>query len=481
MAARFEALEKLRNRIMEAHHDYRAGADLFPSLNVDKIARDIELEEKGVSRGEEDQPASSKKGMDEVELAIIERVQDEKRSAHQLFEDQLQLYAGRVGDLNFEEQFGLLQQANASSLSDFKGEIAIGLDTLHAKRTDLREATKELETFRKRNQLERVARLQEGSWHWLKVSLIAFLFIVETYLNGVFLAKGSEQGFVGGVTEAVAFSSLNIGAALLCAIFCARQVTHRHFLRKLVGVVSIGAYVCFALALNLLLAHYREISGTFVDGAGSAAISKLWQNPFGLTEVQSWMLFMIGLLFSIIAFIDGWYFLDPYPGYAGVEKRRRHRRDDYTDTKTDLIDRLKEVRDDHNEKVGDILRDLGSRRKEHSAILAGRSRLLSVFNEHQEQLERACNQLLSTYRESNSRARTTSAPKHFSQPYKLQKIKAIVHTHGEVKDTELAASIAKVQQMLNDQMVQIGRECESGIEQYRDLDKLYPETLDGQA
>ncbi len=384
MAARFDALEKLRNKIMEAHHDYRAGADLFSSLNTDKIARDMEIEEKGASRGERDQPPSNQKGLDELELAIIERVQDEKRSAHQLFEDQLQLYAGRIGDLNFEEQFGLLQQANASSLSDFKGEIAIGLDTLHAKRTDLREATKELEKFRTKHRLERVARLQEGSWHWFKVSLVVFLFVFETYLNGIFLAKGSDQGFLGGVTEAFAFSSLNIGVALLCAIFCARQVTHRNFARKLVGAVSIMAYVCFAFALNLLLAHYREISGSFIDGAGRVAISRLWQNPFGLSEVQSWMLFMVGLLFSVVAFIDGWYFLDPYPGYAGVEKRRRKRRDDYTGTKTDLIDRLKEVRDDHNEKVGDILRELGSRRKEHSAILASRSRLLSVFNEHQD-------------------------------------------------------------------------------------------------
>ncbi len=107
--------------------------------------------------------------------------------------------------------------------------------------------------------------------------------------------------------------------------------------------------------------------------------------------------------------------------------------------------------------------------------------LIPCRNTHQEQLERACNQLLSTYRESNSRARTTSAPKHFSQPYKLQKIKATIHSDGELKDSELAASITKVQQLLNEQMMQIGKECESGIEQYRDLDKLYPETLDGQA
>ncbi|WP_245440837.1 MULTISPECIES: hypothetical protein [Mesorhizobium] len=481
LVARFEALEKLRNRIMEANHDYRVGADIFPSLNVDKIARDMDLDDQGTAHGEKDQPSSSSKALDEVEHSIVERVQDEKKAAHQILEDQLHLFSGRVANLGLEEQFGLLQQANTSSLSDFKGEIAIGLDTLHAKRTDLHEATTELSSFRKNHRLERVARLQQGTAHLFRVALLIFLLLVETYLNGSFLAKGNDQGFLGGATEAFAFSFVNIVSALIFAIFCVRWVTHRSWGGKLVGTVFILLYAAIALGINLLLAHYREVSGTLADGAGNIAVQRMLHNPLGLEEVRSWMLFLVGLLFSIIAFIDGWFVLDPYPGYAGVEKRRRERRQDYTDTKADLIDRLIELRDDHNTKVEDILKGLSSRRREHAAILSSRARLLALFNEHQEQLERSCNQLLSKYREANIRARKTPAPKHFSQPFKLQKTKPIVQNDGEIKDSDLASSIAAAQQALNEQMLQVGKECESGIEKYRDLDKLYPETLDGQA
>ncbi|TPI62525.1 nicotinamide mononucleotide transporter [Mesorhizobium sp. B3-1-3] len=481
MAARFEALDKLRNKLMETHHDYRVAADIFPSLNVDKIASDMGLVDLGSARGGQDQPSSSSKVFDEIEHSVVERVQDEKKAAHQTLEDQLHLLSGRIANLGFEEQFGLLQQITTSSLSDFKGEIAVGLDTLHARRTDLHEATKELIDFRKKHRLERVARLQKGTSHFLRVALLVFLFLFETYVNGSFLAKGNDQGFLGGATEAFAFSFVNIGSALILAIFCVRLVTHRSFTVKLFGIGSILLYAVIALGINLLLAHYREVSGTLADGAGSIAIQRMRHNPLGLEEVRSWMLFLVGLIFSIIAFIDGWFVLDPYPGYAGAEKRRRDRRDHYTNTKSDLIDRLIELRDTYNSKFDDVLKGLGGRRREHAAILASRARLLALFNEHQDQLERCCNLLLSKYREANIRARKTPPPKHFSQPFKLQKSKPVVYSDGEMRDTDLSSSIAAAQQALGEQMRELGKECEAGIEKYRDLDKLYPETLDGQA
>ena len=481
MATRFDALEKLREKLMESHHDYRVSADTFPSLYVDKIIREMDLVAEGTSRGEKDVPPSNSKMMDEVELAIIDRIQEARKSAHQVFEDQLYLYSGRIASLGLTAQLGLLKQANSSSLTDFKGEIAVGLDTLHAKRTDLHEAMKELVAFRAAHKLQRVARINEGTAHVFRLMLLVCLFLIETYLNGSFLAKGSDQGMLGGITEAAAFSFVNIGSSLIFAIFCVRLVTHRSFFAKLIGASSIVAYAVVALGLNLLLAHYREVSGTLADGVGTAVIQQFLHNPFGLTDIKSWMLFCIGLLFSLIAFIDGWFVLDPYPGYAGVEKRRRERRQDYTDTKADLIDRLIELRDEHNAAVEDILKGLTQRQREHAAILSGRARLVALFAEHQDQLERTCNQLLTKYREANTAKRELPAPKYFAQPYKLHKSKPALEQEQGMSNTELSDSIKIAENMLNEQIVQIGRECELGIEKYRDLDKLYPETLDGEA
>ncbi|MDJ1465969.1 hypothetical protein [Nitratireductor sp. GZWM139] len=481
MAGKFDALEKLRDKFLSEHHDYRASTDMFPSLNVDKIAKEMELAELGEKRGSEEQPPKTAKAFDDVESSIIEYVQEAKRTSHQKLEDRLHLYARRVAGLNLDEQLGMLQQANTSSLSDFNAEISNGLDELHAKRTDLKAATDELNAFKKEHRLERVARVNSGLTISLKWGILVLVFLVESILNGFFLSKGNEQGILGGVTEALAFSFVNIGAALLLAYYGARGITHRSFLRKLIAAGAILVYVAGAIIINLLLAHYREVSGTFMSGAGLEAIKNMRADPFGLNDISSWMLFLVGLLFSVIAFIDGCLLSDPYFGYAGVEKRRLARRDDYIATKAEQIEYLQEVRDEHNEQVEDILKELSARKREYAAILTSRNRIAALFDEHQAQLEEACRQLLAKYREANVQARSTAAPRHFSQVYKLPKTTNIIRTDGEISQKELDASIVKARKMLSEQMVEIGRMCDGGIKQYRDLDILFPEASNEQA
>ncbi|AZO16068.1 MAG: hypothetical protein E5V95_05505 [Mesorhizobium sp.] len=477
MGSKFEKLNRLRESLRESNHDFRASTQLFSSLDVAKIDRDMDLAGRGKERGESNQPPKNAKNLDDVEHAIIERVEDEKKASYHTLEDSLQLLGGRLAGLDFEEQFGLIRQANAASVSDFKASVAVGLDELHGLRRALNDAEKEHSWFKEKHGLVRAARVQHGAAHVLRLSLLLFLFLIETAMNGSFLAKGNEQGLFGGILEAAAFSFINIGAALLLAVFCARLVTHRSSFGKLVGIGSIIFYIVLAVTINLALAHYREVSGSLADGAGVEVIRHLRADPTGLTDVKSWLLFGIGLMFSLFAFIDGWFVFDPYPGYAGVENRLVHRREDYIDRKKELIEELQDVRDDHNEKVEDIVKELGSRRREHRAIIDHRSRLLALFAQHQDQLERACNQLLSKYREANIQARTEPAPKHFGSPYKLDRIKPHVSGEGEWSESDIGASIRAAQEELNAQVRLIGQECERGIEQYRDLDKLHPDSV----
>ncbi|TIM21139.1 MAG: MFS transporter [Mesorhizobium sp.] len=477
MGSKFEKLNKLRDSLRESNHDFRASTQLFNSLDPAKIDGDLDVINRGKQRGEVNQPPKTAKNLDDVEHAIVERVEDEKKAAHHTLEDNLQLLGGRLAGLDFEEQFGLIRQTNAASVSDFKASVAVGLDELHGLRRALNDAEKEHAWFKEKHGLVRAARVQHGAAHIFRLSLLLFLFLVETAMNGNFLAKGNEQGFFGGILEAAAFSFINIGAALLLAVFCARLATHRSFFVKFVGIISILFYIGLAISINLALAHYREVSGSLADGAGAEVIRNMLANPAGLTDIKSWLLFAIGLMFSLFAFIDGWFVLDPYPGYTGVENRLVRRRDDYIDRKKELIEELQDVRDDHNEKVEEIVKQLGSRRREHRAIVDHRSRLLALFAQHQDQLERACNQLLSMYREANIQARTEPAPKHFGTPYKLDRIKPYVTGEREWNEGDVGASIRQAQEELNEQVRLIGQECERGIEQYRDLDKLHPDSV----
>ena len=144
--------------------------------------------------------------------------------------------------------------------------------------------------------------------------------------------------------------------------------------------------------------------------------------PFLLNDVMSWVFFCIGAIFSLVAMADGVLFTDPYPGYAGVEKRWLEENRKYREGKIELVDRLRIIRDRAIEAMNGAAHDLSVRRAEFDGILRGRSRLAQRFAEHQTQIGRTCNALLTFYREGNRRARQTPEPKYFDKPYEIDRI-----------------------------------------------------------
>lgn len=475
----FDSLNKLWESTREASHDFRVSTEIFPSFDVDRIAKTLNLTELAKRNGEKNLPESDDDGLDEVESKIIETIENEKKAAYQLLEDQFHVLSDRLNNLDFEGQFGRIRQAVSSSVGDFKAEVASGKDELHPLRNQLHEARQEKADFRKRYNIKRAARVHGGAWKFFKIAVLILVFVLETMGNGFFLAKGSEQGLIGGITAAAGFSAVNVGFAVILALFCVKLVNHRSFFLKLIGSLSILAYLLLAGTMNLALAHYREAAITNLAQASTEVITRLKTAPFGLAEFDSWLLFALGILLSLVAFIDGLYMSDPYPGYGGVESRTRSAYKRYIDRKNELIESLKDIRDDHNEKVEDIIRDLSKRRQEHSAIIGSRVRMVGLFTTHQNQLEAAANTLLKLYRSANTTVRTTPQPAHFKRAYELPRINPQATLPGEWNDVELGSSIKAAQAELADQIKQIGAELEAGVASYHQLDSLFPDVGDG--
>jgi Skp family chaperone for outer membrane proteins len=474
MAARFDALNRLWGKVRESNHDFRASTDIFPMLDTEKLSRTFELVEIGDAGGKENKPPKSARALDEIEQRIVARVEEEKKASYQVLEDQFQHFEDRLNNLDFEGQFGLIRQANYTSLSDFKAEVAMGQNQLHGLRRDLQEVEQELQHFKDKHGLRRAAKVSTAGWMFFKIAFLVFLLLLETGLNGSFLAEGSALGILGGVTQAFTLAALNIGCALLLSVFAVRFVLHRSFFLKVLGVLGLGVYACIALGINLALAHYREVSAIAFGDAGRQVMDRLWTAPLDLADLNSWVLFGLGLFFSILAFIDGCAMFDPYPGFGNVQKRVNKARAGYSTEVEALIENLKEIRDEHNEKVELIIRDLSQRRQESQAILQHRTRVAGLFKEHQNQLERSANTLLSVYREANRKARTEPEPKYFANPFKMERISPTLHSAEEWNDRELAERIKTAQDELSDQMKKIGEEFEEAVSRYRQLDALFP-------
>jgi hypothetical protein len=309
----------------------------------------------------------------------------------------------------------------------------------------------------------------------LKLAGLAFLFVSETYINAIFLSKGNALGFIGAAAEALVFAVLNVLVSFGIGLGGLRQLNHRNFFRKFLGLLSFAAWIGFIVLLNLALAHYREASGTLYEDLGEQVITRLSQMPAGLKDIRSWLFFGTGLVWSALALIDGIFFTDPYPGYASLERRVRKSHQDYINHKGSLIDQLRDIRDDAAHRMAEAQTDLDKRRAEHTAILAGRAWTIELFGQHQDQLERAGNTLLSKYRSANRQTRSSTAPKRFEERWRMERVYAQSDLPEILVRKDLDQEIKKSQELLGREILAIHKTFEEAVETYHQIDDLIPE------
>ena len=471
------AIARIRALLRQPTHHYRPATTIFLDLNVDRIAYEMQLAARGTERGAQNRPTNDAQTLDDVEHQIVERIEAHKQDSHTIYLDHLHTYDERVTALSFEERFATIQQAAPEAVGDFRAEATVGRDELFVLRRRLNESEIERERFRARHRIERPARLASPGKIILKIGVLAILFITEVVINGSFLAKANVGGLLGGAAQAVTFAALNILASFFWGMVLIRLINRRNFFLKLIGLLSFLAYLAFAIALNLTLSHLREIPpAVAVSGdVGEVVLHRLLTAPYALIDINSWVFFSIGLIFSLIAMADGLMFFDPYMGYAGLERRWVEATKQFASARSELIERLRDIREDATEVMNEAARDLSVRRSEYDSLLQGRGRLAQRFSQHQNQIEQAGRALLEIYREANRRARATPAPDYFAKAYAMDRI---VYSGGDPDPSareNLRKMIADTQELLTRQIKAIHEAFDSAVRTYREIDELLPE------
>jgi hypothetical protein len=471
------AIARIRALLRQPTHHYRPATTIFLDLNVDRIADEMQLAARGTERGAQNRPTSDAQTLDDVEHQIVERIEAHKQDSHTIYLDHLHTYDERVTALSFEERFATIQQAAPEAVGDFRAEATVGRDELFVLRRRLNESEIERERFRARHRIERPARLASPGKIILKIGVLAILFITEVVINGSFLAKANVGGLLGGAAQAVTFAALNILASFFWGMVLIRLINRRNFFLKLIGLLSFLAYLAFAIALNLTLSHLREIPpAVAVSGdVGEVVLHRLLTAPNALIDINTWVVFSIGLIFSLIAMADGLMFFDPYMGYAGLERRWVEATKQFASARSELIERLRDIREDATEVMNEAARDLSVRRSEYDSLLQGRGRLAQRFSQHQNQVEQAGRALLEIYREANRRARATPAPDYFAKAYAMDRI---VYSGGDPDPSareNLRKMIAATQELLTGQIKAIHEAFDGAVRTYREIDELLPE------
>ena len=204
-------------------------------------------------------------------------------------------------------------------------------------------------------------------------ALIVLLGMIEAAANAFMFLNATPDGLVGALACALFIAACNIGLAVFAGILPLR------YLNLPTRSVHYWAWPTLVLATllivftNIFAAHYRELASTATDTTDQIRVlSHIISHPFDLS-LQSYALFVLGLLFAALAAFKGYTASDRYPGFEAQHRRWTDSLDDLNYLKTSIHGGLDAVREAEIVYVAD--KPLATRalidaiRKRHTALI----------------------------------------------------------------------------------------------------------------
>ncbi len=293
---------------------------------------------------------------------------------------------------------------------------------------------KELETkavltsFKIRNEISEPAQYPADIlFHF---SLIILFIAIETAANAFFYQGAS--GWVGGAVIALSVSVVNMClAAGLGAQF--RYVNLPEIKNKIIGYSGIGLFIGLAIALNLIFSTFRiqyqllqekVINSGLPDATSSMlveAFKTAFMDAFGVfilkfpeIDVESFILFFVGLLCSILAFWKGYTHDDKYPGYGRLDRLYKSAENQFLEAKNkafeDAMAKVGEVEND----VEELKKSLIAAQRSGAALKAEIQSAQYLYEGNTKKIQNELNLVIEAYRGANKATRTTAAPNYFN-------------------------------------------------------------------
>lgn len=361
--------------------EYKPGAGEFSNIDARRVAGKLGLEKHGAARGRADQPDTEAKQLDAVELGIVGDIRTYAGDAYTRTNNHVKTYVQRLKSHDISGATAAFKTTASKVEGDFDAEILAARSELERAHEGVASRAAALEQFQKTNGIGRPADPPKN--HRIYVSILIMLFVVEVVPNSIFLGEGSDFGVVGGVVKALFYSVLNLGIAFFTGLYGWTNLQHRKFWRKLVGLIgTLGTFAAIA-GLNLGLAHYRFAALNMPDAlAVREALRLVWETPLAIGDLTSAVMVGLGLLFAFIVMLEGYYWQDPYPGYAKVDRHHREAQDVLEGV---ILEKIREIKETQEKAIDEMRVErarLRDRRNALPTILEERKRLIDSFASH---------------------------------------------------------------------------------------------------
>jgi hypothetical protein len=395
---------------------------VFEPLDVDRAIKFLKVDENAKHDGEKETPHTSETNIDSFHLTVNKYIETEINQRQQRLNENL-ISLNKAIDSN-DVKAEMEKAKNLVTLMNHQLESII-----EEKRDDLTEAketaekiTKDFNSFKTKNKLKREPKYPET--YQTYIAILLALLLLETIMNGVFFADGHELGYMGGALLAFGIASINLSISFFLGRFTT-YINHVKNGLKCIGCLSAITIFLWVFGYNLMVAHYRQQLGIDITKAGSAAIETLLKSPFALNDINYWVLFLIGLVFGLIAYGEGYFWDDPYPGFGQIHKRLKQAEEDFIQTKSEIMEIPETIKEEKLNELGVIESKINVNISYMKEIVEQKQSLVKNLNKNIEQIQSSSTILIQRYREKNRQSRKTNPPKYFS--------KKISHTKHEIE------------------------------------------------
>ena len=342
-------------------------------------------------------------------------------------------YAKNVANCNASALEESLQ--NAASLRQADGHdgqistLDIDLTTLFAdckhrianQHTKYTNDRNNLNFFKKNNGLVEPAHLRTSAQKSFALLVVVAMFAFEASVNASLMMGAISGGLQGALALAGVIAFVNIVSSFIVGRLVVPNLYHKRKSTVARGIIGLVIYAPVIIYINFALGVFRSLSSqaktTFsTNSLQDVAEKAAW--PFehiAKNTLESNGLIIIGLLFAVIAVIDGMFFDEIYPGYGKVSKSAKESEATFDSLKQEGFDLMQSKQLAGNRQITNFKNDREDANRNWANNVDSVQAGFSDYENWVLSVSKAGNNLLQQYRSTNKAFRSTSAPRYFQK------------------------------------------------------------------
>ena len=392
---------------------------VFEPLDVDRAEKILKVEENAKQDGEKETPHTAETNIDSFQLKIYKFIETEVSQRKQKLNENLISLNKAIASNDVRPEMEKAKNMDSLLKHQLESIVEQKRDELTESKENAEKIAKDFNNFKTQNKLKREPHYPES--YETYVAVLLALLLLESIMNGIFFARGSEFGYTGGTLIALGIATVN----LAFSFFLGRYTSYKNHIengKKCIGYICSILIIIWVFSYNLGVAHYRQQLDVDIINAKSSAIELFLKSPFALDSFDYWVLFLIGLLFGLIAYGEGYLWNDQYPGYGQLHKRLKLMQEDFIQTKSEIMEIPEIMKENKLNELSVIESKIRGNISYIREIVEQKHSLVKNLKNNIEQIESSSIILIKRYREINMQYRKTDPPNYF--------LKKIVHrTH----------------------------------------------------